>query len=92
MRLESEIDKHIIHKLEQERDMYKRNWDKTLKERDRYDKESYMYKGYWMKSLSKCTQLETENEQLRIKNIGLERALVRANETIDILRKALLKE
>lgn len=34
MRLDSEINKHIIHKLEQERDMYKRNWDKTLKERD----------------------------------------------------------
>ncbi|WP_336878111.1 hypothetical protein [Staphylococcus nepalensis] len=34
MSLESEINKHIIHKLEQERDMYKRNWDKTLKERD----------------------------------------------------------
>ncbi len=34
MSLESEINKHITHKLEQERDMYKRNWDKTLKERD----------------------------------------------------------
>lgn len=34
MRLESEINKHIIHKLEQERDMYKSNWKKMLKERD----------------------------------------------------------
>lgn len=39
MSLESEINKHIIHKLEQERDMYKRNWDKTLKKRDQYKAE-----------------------------------------------------
>ncbi|WP_432720494.1 hypothetical protein [Staphylococcus shinii] len=34
MGLENEINKHTIHKLEQERDMYKRNWDKALKQHD----------------------------------------------------------
>lgn len=32
--LETSINKHIINKLEQERDMYKRNWNNTLKQRD----------------------------------------------------------
>lgn len=32
--LERSINKHIINKLEQERDMYKRNWNNTLKQRD----------------------------------------------------------
>lgn len=59
MRLESEINKHIIHKLEQERDMYKRNWDRTLKERDTL--------------IDDIVVLRANNERLRRENARLTR-------------------
>lgn len=65
MRLESEINKHIIHKLEQERDMYKRNWDRTLKERDTLIDDLTWYKA-------KVDRLERENKRLT----GLTRKLI----------------
>ncbi|WP_204176834.1 MULTISPECIES: hypothetical protein [unclassified Staphylococcus] len=57
MVLESKINKHIIHKLEQERDMYKRNWDRTLKERDTLIDDLTWYKA-------KVDRLEHENKRL----------------------------
>ncbi|MEX6340801.1 hypothetical protein AB6E71_05405 [Staphylococcus arlettae] len=57
MRLESEINNHIIHKLEQERDMYKRNWDRTLKERDTLIDDLTWYKA-------KVDRLKQENKRL----------------------------
>ncbi|MEJ7220632.1 hypothetical protein [Staphylococcus gallinarum] len=58
MRLESEINKHIVHKLKQERDMYKRNWDKTLKERDTLIDDIAVLRA-------NNKRLERENEKLR---------------------------
>ncbi|MEY8603558.1 hypothetical protein AALK46_07510 [Staphylococcus nepalensis] len=88
MRLESKINKHIIHKLEQERDMYKRNWDKTLKERDCLnDKLNQAYEdGYQMEG--KYRDMKTQRDTL-IDDIAVLRAnderLERENEK---LRKA----
>lgn len=99
MSLESEINKHIINKLEQERDMYKRNWDKTLKERDtliddiavlrannkRLERENGQLKKEEKVNRTKASLL-TEIEILKEKNERLRNNLEGAETYIDAIK------
>ncbi|MEX5651182.1 hypothetical protein AB1J05_01550 [Staphylococcus cohnii species complex 1658] len=64
MRLESEINKHIVHKLEQERDMYKRNWDKTLEQCKQYKAERDTCLEDIEKLRERNRELEHNNDEL----------------------------